>query len=948
MLRLVAYAQPPATGIAGSYRYTNKTPGPYQWPYASATTFPFAVRGTQVRIYSDTIATGNELADALVYRLPAGQTTDAKAIASRGNEPFVSDQNGYLRGRGELALGDQLMALLPITSTETHTLYHTSARPNETGLEMFEVMAPGIQELAISSENALMVFDLDVSLEWDARKDDIFLNQLESDLQRTSQILYDLTNGQVALGKIRVYHNKQNWLDSHILIYATNNLRPSADLGGIVKNSVHDVLSNGQMIPDAYLRGQVRMSAMWNRFGVPEGEVGEDWPRTLAHELGHYLLFLPDNYLGLSEDGLLTLVDCHGSAMSDPYGEDYSEFLTRQEWTGDCLNTLAQHTTGRTDWETIKKFYTMFDASGGNMGPSNLPLAITEVTFIDPETPIQTLDDPFFNVTDENNNQLRLPFGQAQGYLFKNQGTTDPTDDRVMPVGSPIENQLRVRGVESGDRLCLFDYSQSPRRLGCIEQVNQSSRNLSLHQVPSWEPQIKVTSITSVTLAVTVTQAIASDIALHMQVLPAARPNGMEFYTSPIATLNRVPNTDIFTQTITLSYPIANGFIRVWVEGAPLQEDITEFFFSGNWGFGTYKHAWGPSSHRYGWGASRKNSWQAPISTRDGQVTVFDLDNILGGSSNYALQLLSTPPNLPSWLTQVGQAYHFSAAQALPESLNIKFEYLERELPLSREDRLRIYYSPDEGQSWQPLDTSLDTHHNHASAYMPGEGIYTVISTVEIEPFDVGWNPFTYPVADSRAIATALASIEDKYTSVYYDQPNSSEWLLHDQTVVDEHPEFSTLVNDLIDFEDGKSYWIHTTEPVNLYMAPGSGTRRRMHIRGIEFPPATYYGWIMPNESFQPVVGMSVKARIGDIVCGEGTIEERNGQLAYKLQVKAENILGQANGCGTSQRQITFEVGDWVMQAQPNWDNSQAWFHSLPKSTPDPSERLYLPLLLTR
>ena len=64
-----------------------------------------------------------------------------------------------------------------------------------------------------------------------------------------------------------------------------------------------------------YEPGQVRMGAVWNRFGDYTGNLGEDWPRTLAHELGHYLFFLDDNYLGLTEDGLLSpggdLPRCH-------------------------------------------------------------------------------------------------------------------------------------------------------------------------------------------------------------------------------------------------------------------------------------------------------------------------------------------------------------------------------------------------------------------------------------------------------------------------------------------------------------------------------------------------------------------------------------------------------------------------------------------------------------
>ena len=45
-------------------------------------------------------------------------------------------------------------------------------------------------------------------------------------------------------------------------------------------------------------------------FDPSSGDIGEDWPRTLAHELGHYLFFLHDNYLGLDDNDQLIPVTC--------------------------------------------------------------------------------------------------------------------------------------------------------------------------------------------------------------------------------------------------------------------------------------------------------------------------------------------------------------------------------------------------------------------------------------------------------------------------------------------------------------------------------------------------------------------------------------------------------------------------------------------------------------
>ncbi len=65
----------------------------------------------------------------------------------------------------------------------------------------------------------------------------------------------------------------------------------------------HDVGISGTVtvtLENAFFPGQIRMPPTWNRFGNPGGTLGEDWPRTLAHELGHYLFYHLDNYLGLT------------------------------------------------------------------------------------------------------------------------------------------------------------------------------------------------------------------------------------------------------------------------------------------------------------------------------------------------------------------------------------------------------------------------------------------------------------------------------------------------------------------------------------------------------------------------------------------------------------------------------------------------------------------------
>lgn len=110
---------------------------------------------------------------------------------------------------------------------QKYSLYHTSALNLDTGLPAHEILELGVQTLTMTSSNPLLLFNLDVSPEWDAHQDAQFLAELEFDIKRTSQFLYDWINGQAALGNVTVYQDQERWLDADLQIYATNRLHPN-------------------------------------------------------------------------------------------------------------------------------------------------------------------------------------------------------------------------------------------------------------------------------------------------------------------------------------------------------------------------------------------------------------------------------------------------------------------------------------------------------------------------------------------------------------------------------------------------------------------------------------------------------------------------------------------------------------------------------------------------
>ncbi|MCB0184734.1 MAG: hypothetical protein KDE31_10730, partial [Caldilineaceae bacterium] len=393
------------------------------------------------------------------------------------------------------------------------------------------------------------------------------------------------TNGQVAFGQINIYQNKENWWQSDIQVYASNTQRPNANLGGIVTNYITDTLKTGEVVNNAFLPGKIRIGATWNRYGNPGGTVGEDWPRVLAHEFGHYGLFLLDNYLGVQEvngSKIIVETDCAGSAMTDAYRQDYSEFLSRLTtnsagfgWLGNCLTTLAEDTTGRSDWETIQKFYPFLNENIATtaVGPTRLPLAVTQVAFNQPDNAQTLLTTPVFYINDTLGNLVPFTRGEAQVYLFKEGATADTADDEILFLGTPSGPLIQARGAAVGDRLCVYDNASQPPRVGCLDNLIDSGASLMLHEVGDWQPQIEVRPVNSTTLEITVQQAAAG--AINVQIFPSFRPTStVEALTGTLSDMGNGVHSGQFQFPLT----VFDGHLRVWEDGAsPTRETVTRF-----------------------------------------------------------------------------------------------------------------------------------------------------------------------------------------------------------------------------------------------------------------------------------------------------------------------------------------------------------------------------------
>jgi hypothetical protein len=892
----------------------NAVAGPYQWPYVAATTFPFRVRGTQVRVYSSTVAAGNELADVLVYRIPAGQLRGAPLADGAGN-PYHTDARGYLQGRGQLGVDDRLVALLPITATDSYTLYYTSAAPTLTGLDAHAVANPGVQTLVVSEVNPLVLFNLDISLQWDARRDTVFMDQLTYDLQRTSELLYDWSDGQAALGAVSIHHDRELWNDADVRIYASNRLRPNAVKGGIVTQETDEVISSTGVFTETYVPGQVRMGAVWSRYGDSGSNLGEDWPRALAHELGHYALYLDDNYLGMDENGLLIPVTGCPGVMSDSYRKDYpyDEFHPQLGWTAQCTQTLSHRTTGRSDWETIEARYPWLTAPDPitNTGPSVLPLAVTQIDVVEPLTPSTVSENPTFYLVDESGERVQ-PGSDARVMLFQ--------DDRLTDLGRPTLDYVLARGARPGDRLCVYDLEAG--RLGCETILDENDVQLELAQVVDWQPNVFVTPATSRTIPIQVTGVpTTAGWALRARLFPldASAPEAI----SLVQTAEGYAGTFYLAET---DRPALEGYVQVWATAPaqPLREIVTDYTLGGSPDGG---------GHPSGVATAPKLARFAPGMSSDGQVILFG-DLYFDRGEIFALQSATTVPSPPPWATVVGQAYHLTGPANRLEGASISFQYLGREVPPGEEDWLRLYYRAPTSATWQLLPTQLDTYYNNAAAPAQGPGLYALMSSFEIPLYGPGWNLFSYPVQATRPVSHALLAISGVYTTVYgYEAADTADpWKVYDVAV-------PAWVNDLESLQFARGYWINVSDAITLYLK-GSSEYDAALASGFPYPPATYYGRVLPGSGFDPEAGMAVTAWISDTLCGQGVVLDVTGYgLAYAVDVMAED-WGEYAGCGAPGRAVTFQVGSQEMISGVGWDNSRVWELAL-----RPPWRLYMPLM---
>jgi hypothetical protein len=925
----------------GSSTYAGQVAGSSQRPFVGASTQLFRARGIQVRVLNGAAPA----AGATVYRLTPG-AEHATAMASSDGAPFTTDSNGYLAGRGTLAANDAIAALAPLTGLKnllagnpSLRFFSTSPIDIDTGAPKTLVKKspagqPSTQVLTAASSQPLALLDLKIGVEWDASKDEVFQRQLSSDLQRTSELLYDWTDGQVALGKLEVGYGPAALTQANIRILATNRLRPGATQGGIITQDLADPSIGGV----TYKPGYVDIGAVWTRYGDSAG-LGEDWPRALAHEIGHYALFLDDNYVGRNSKKQLisipppeaTYGECRG-AMSNPYRDDDSEFQPAgSEWNTTCAQTLSNYETKRADWQTIQSFYNSSDKKfslraptryNQYVGPSAQVLSFTSVILPKPHSgPTQPISAPIFSLVGANRTRYTAEAGARTLALRFTDG-----DSKAVDLGRPSGDQLNARGALPGDTICVYDQIDGGWRSGCTG-VGLAPSPITIAAAANWQPRITITPLSTSSVRVTIA---ADGVVTKGQPAPtlslklfANLPAGDQQRASADVVL--APGASSYSYTFSgLSVPIYGGYLRVRVKddtaSAGRREVVTEYQVSGNLTTARASLQTKPCADSC-----------APLATSgDGQMLIYG--DRLDAGQFYSFQAATTVPPAPAWGTFVGQIYrlytNIPAAALGGKNLYITTAYLESELPAGAEGGLAIYYSAD-GTGWERLEQArFDPSRNEISSAVVGSGYYALVSRLEVTgSAAANWNNIAYPWVEPLGVLSATARLNIR--------PNTNFTTIHAYIQADQRDPWKVYdvdapywVNDLKQLEYGRGYW---------FIVPFGGGTAALYkpqqpslAEGAPTPPATYYGTLPLGGANAAAAGLTVQATSGGSVCATEQTREQavdpaqpSGakQIVFLVQVPAAG-QGAPAGCGIQGQPITVTVGGATV-FRSTWDNTR-------------------------
>lgn len=303
--------------------------------------------------------------------VPAGQA----ASGLPGSTVVAPDGSGEVE---PLVLGDDIALGLRHNALDSrglhdgwsYRIYVTNLSWDAAGnLSPITRNGPGGLELLLQRDSALVLFNLVAVVEWDATTE--YLTDLSVAFRLASDYLFDLTDGQMAIGQVTIVDN------------ARERENPTSDRDAWWKNADIRISPNTMVHPKhipasaSATRHGVDLGPFWSHNGIPGNWSEPDGHRTLIHELGHYALDIYDEY---GKDEFCTHL---GSVPPDLAGDatrasamswqfDATEFSACPPnpsnctsawsalwplWSEACTRTKHYRETGQSAWAVIDQRY---------------------------------------------------------------------------------------------------------------------------------------------------------------------------------------------------------------------------------------------------------------------------------------------------------------------------------------------------------------------------------------------------------------------------------------------------------------------------------------------------------------------------------------------------------------------------------------------------------------
>ncbi len=287
---------------------------------------------------------------------------------------------------------------LPKTA-ESYTVYHTSYDP-------ISATSPSIDVKTIVLSHPLIIFDVTVSLAWDASGE--YIAQLETAFNNAANYFYDATEGQATFGTVEIYTNGKRWSGADYRVLAANDMRPTAFVGGIVNSRQTYETDRAEI---QYEPGAIYLGRQWDKTGPTDGSswAAEDGYKTLVHEWGHHALLLFDSYINV--DGSKS--DCLNMGHSTSEGVMSWHYGKRELWFNhafECERTLQFFLHEEPVWETLPKWGEQMGHDDATFNPlgSSAPSETTKSPLLDELSPNQSVlagnfITPYIDFDDEGN-----------------------------------------------------------------------------------------------------------------------------------------------------------------------------------------------------------------------------------------------------------------------------------------------------------------------------------------------------------------------------------------------------------------------------------------------------------------------------------------------------------------------------------------------------------------